>query len=77
VAILEEGINEHPAQAFGISWIVNENFEFVAVESVKPILGAKPHKPLIVLHNLCNLCLGQPVASVWTRKSDVRPIHDG
>ncbi|MCU1247576.1 MAG: hypothetical protein JWQ49_605 [Edaphobacter sp.] len=55
--ILEEGINEHPTQTVGIC-IVNKNLEVVAVESVKSVSGGKPHKALIVLHNLCDLCLG-------------------
>jgi hypothetical protein len=39
----------YPAEAVAVSWIVNKNLEVVAVEPVQPILGAKPHKSLIIL----------------------------
>ena len=46
IAILEEGANIHPAEAVGISWVVNEQFEVVAVVPVQPVLRAKPHEAL-------------------------------
>ena len=49
IAIFEERANLYPTEAVRVSWIVNENLEFVAVEPVQPILSAKPHKSLIVL----------------------------
>ena len=77
IAILEEGANEHAAEAVRISWIVNEHFEVVAVVPVQPILRAKPHEALIVLHNLSNLCLRQPVGCGEACEPDVRPIDNG
>jgi len=61
IAILEQGADEDPTEAVGISWIVNKDFEVVAVESVQPILVAKPHKALIVLYNMGHLCRREPV----------------
>lgn len=56
-AILEEGTNVHAAEAGGSSWIVNEQSEVVAVVTVQPILGAKPHEALIVLYDLVDFVL--------------------
>jgi hypothetical protein len=77
IAILEKGVNDYPTEAVGVPWIVNENFEVVAVVPVQSILGAKPHKALIVLHNVGSFCLRQPVGCGEACESDVRPIDDG
>ena len=59
IAIFEERANQYPAEAFGVSWIVSEDLEVVAVEPVQPILSAKPHKSLIILEDLANFYLRQ------------------
>jgi len=45
IAILEEGPNVDPAEAIGISWFVNEQFEVVAyrINLVQPILRVPNH----------------------------------
>ena len=77
IAIFEEHLDFHPTEAVGISWVVNEQFEVVAVVPVHPILRAKPDEALIVLYDLVNFCLRQPVGCGETRKSDVPPINNG
>jgi hypothetical protein len=57
IAILEEGPNVYPAEAIGISWIVNEQFEVVTIVPVQPILRGKPHESLIVLNDMSHLRL--------------------
>ena len=77
VAVLEEGANVDAPETDGISRIVSEDFEGIAVVSVQPILRAKPHEALIVLYDLAHFGLRQPVGSGYTCEPDVHPIDDG
>jgi hypothetical protein len=63
-----------PANALGISRVVGENLEVVAVEAVQSIWGAKPHKALIVLHNGAGVGFRRPRR--WCRSAQTgRWLH--
>src|SRR6266853_5759608 len=77
IAILEQDANEYSAEAGGIAWIVNKNFEVVAVKSIKPILRPKPHKAQIVLNKLASLYLGQLIRHRRPSEPKVRSVYHG
>src|SRR5258708_29179957 len=50
---------------------MREHLEFVSVVPIQTILSSEPHESLIVLYDLSNLGLGEPLSGRQSGESDI------
>src|SRR5579859_3983375 len=73
-AVLEKRVNVDAAQTIGNTRLVLKHFELVAIVAIQTILGPKPHKALIVLHNLPYHGLRQTIFCGEPRETDILTV---
>ena len=56
---------------------MRKHLECVAVVSIQPVLRAEPKESLIVLNNLLNARLGQPLGIGETGETQIVGVNDG
>ena len=54
-------MNEITANAAAVARIAPENLKAVSIKPVKPIFGAKPQKPIFILHTTDNRIVGKSI----------------
>ena len=62
------------AQAVLARRVMREHLEFVSVVPIQTILSSEPHESLIVLYDLSNLGLGEPLSGRQSGESDIVAI---
>jgi hypothetical protein len=74
--ILEERINEDAAEAAGSIGRVYEDLEPIGVEPIQPVLRSEPNEPLIVLNDLRDARLRQPLGERQTAEPNIISRND-
>jgi hypothetical protein len=72
IAILEQGLDVHAAEAVRIASFMHKDLEGVAVEPVQSDQGAEPHEAQIVLHDIRNSYLRKPLGRGDVREANIR-----
>src|SRR3984885_13680522 len=76
-AVLKQGIDENPTEAFLAFRIMFEDFEVITVIAVKAVPCSEPNKPLVVLNDIRNPDLREALGAGYPCKADILTLDDG